>query len=107
MVAWRRRRSSNALLNVPRRTSLPALGANRTSSYHGNYVSHTNSMQSHTIFTYHILFNSRPIIDHISYILYIFIFCYSLMTVIRILNNFLYFNHFFSYITDETLFHFD
>ncbi len=69
MVAWRRRRSSNALLNVPRRTSLPALGASRILSYHGNYVSHTNSMQSHPIFMYHILFNS-PIIPHILYIFY-------------------------------------
>lgn len=40
LVAWRRRRSSNTSLSVPRRTSLPTLGSgNRSLSYHGNHVS--------------------------------------------------------------------
>lgn len=46
VVAWRRRRSSNIALTVTasssklRRTSLPTLGGNRTSSFHGNHVSY-------------------------------------------------------------------
>lgn len=36
VVAWRRRRSSNASFSVPRRTSLPILGGSRS---HGNNVS--------------------------------------------------------------------
>jgi hypothetical protein len=91
MVAWRRRRSSNALLNVPRRTSLPALGANRISSYHGNYVSHSNSMQSHPFFTFHILLFSHPIIPHIQYF---FILFFLLITFCKVftytLFSFLY-----------------
>ena len=40
LVAWRRRRSSNTSLSVPRRTSLPTLGSgNRSLGYHGNHVS--------------------------------------------------------------------
>ena len=41
VVAWRRRRSSNATFAVPRRTSLPTLSSgNRALGCHGNHVSH-------------------------------------------------------------------
>ena len=51
VVAWRRRRSSNATLAVPRRTSLPTLSTgNRALGCHGNHVSSDEFTLLHIIY---------------------------------------------------------